>query len=524
MKTKIGISVAMLLASLSFYAQTLIPLPEKRTDGKGFFELSQNVKVITNLPKQEAGRLEKVITTMLKNTPKRKNERIIELTVTQADKEKEAWNEAQWQAYTLNVGVDTIKLQAPTSMGLFYGLQTLRQLTQNNKIRCTQVTDTPKFRHRGLMIDCSRHFWTKEFIKKQIDAMAYFKLNRLHLHLVDGGGWRIEIDKYPRLITETAYRTFSDWDKDWKYCHKNTPNAYGGYYTKEDIREIVAYAKEHYITVIPEIEMPGHSNEVIYAYPELSCTGKGNGFELCIGNEQTYTFLTDVLQEVMELFPSEYIHVGGDEASVLRWKDCPKCIALYQKEQMTDTIQLQSHLMKRIDKFLISHKRKMIGWDEILEGNQLSSGATVLSWRGEEGGVTAAKMKHHAIMSPGKFCYLDQYQDDPSVHPKAFGGYVPLSKTYSYDPIPETLKGTEYMKYIDGVQGNLWTEYIETEQHAEYMMYPRLTAIAEIGWGHKSDYATFKQRVINMMKILRSWGYHSFDITKEVGKLEKNGK
>lgn len=524
MKTKIGILVAMFLTSLSFYAQTLIPLPEKRTDEKGYFTLSSDIQIVTNLSEQESKPLRNLIAEMVKNIPQKKKKRTIELTVTQPDKEKQAWNDAQLQAYTLNVEVNSIKIQAPTSMGLFYGLQTLRQLTQNGKIRCTRIADTPKFRHRGLMIDCSRHFWSKEFIKKQIDAMVYFKLNRLHLHLVDGGGWRIEIDQYPRLISETAYRTFSDWDKKWKYCHKNTPEAYGGYYTKEDIREIVAYAQERYVTVIPEIEMPGHSNEVIYAYPELSCTGKGDGFELCIGNEQTYTFLTKVLEEVMELFPSEYIHVGGDEASVLRWKDCPKCIALYQKEQMTDTIQLQSHLMKRIDSFLTSHKRKMIGWDEILEGNQLSSGATVLSWRGEEGGIAAAKMKHHAIMSPGKFCYLDQYQDDPSVHPKAFGGYVPLSKTYSYDPVPDALKNTEYATYIDGVQGNLWTEYIETEQHAEYMMYPRLTAIAEIGWGHKSDYADFKQRVILMMKVLRSWGYNSFDITKEVGKLEKNGK
>ena len=513
--------VGMLLFSFSLHSQTLIPLPKNHTVTEGYFQLSKNTKVFTNLSNQEEKRLRKFVTTILKNTPKRKKNNVLELTVTQPEKENEAWNDVQFQSYTINIGTDSIKVQAPTSMGLFYGLQTLRQLTDDGKISCGQIADTPKFRHRGLMIDCSRHFWSKEFIKKQIDAMAYFKLNRLHLHLVDGGGWRIEITKYPHLIHKTAYRTFSDWDKKWEYCHKNTPEAYGGYYTKDDIREIVAYAKERYITVIPEIEMPGHSNEVLYAYPELSCTGRGDGFDLCVGNEKTYTFLTDVLKEVMELFPSEYIHVGGDEASMKYWKKCPKCMALYKEKNMTDTIQLQSYLMERIDRFLTTNGRKMMGWDEILEGNQVSSGATVLSWRGEEGGIIAAKLRHHAVMSPSNFCYLDQYQDDPSVHPKAFGGYVPLKKVYSYDPVPEILKGTEYAKYIDGVQGNLWTEYVETEPHAEYMIYPRLTAIAEVGWGYKTDYVIFKQRVINIMNVLRSWGYNSFDITKEKGKLEE---
>ncbi|MFK8267428.1 beta-N-acetylhexosaminidase [Capnocytophaga cynodegmi] len=517
-KKKFFILIGFVWVSFFTYGQNVIPLPESYLQGEGYFELSKTIKVVTNLPKEKEKPLEEFINKNLIVSNIQNKNSIIELKVTQPEKEEEAWNNTQLQAYTLSIGIDTIKIQSPTSMGLFYGLQTLRQLTNNGKIHCAEISDKPKFRHRGLMIDCSRHFWSKEFIKKQIDAMTYLKLNRLHLHLVDGGGWRIEITKYPDLINKTAYRTSSDWDKKWKYCYKDTPNAYGGYYTKDDIREIVTYAQKNYITVIPEIEMPGHSNEVIYAYPELSCTGKGDGFDLCIGNPKTYVFLTEVLQEVMELFPSEYIHVGGDEASMMYWKKCPKCMTLYKEKNMTEIIQLQSYLMARIDEYLTKKGRKMMGWDEILEGNQVSPGATVLSWRGETGGVTAAKLRHHAVMSPSEFCYLDQYQDNPSTQPKAFGGYVPLEKVYSYDPIPTQLKDTEYTKYIDGIQGNLWTEYVETEQHAEYMIYPRITAIAEVGWGYKSNYTEFKQRVVKMMQMLKSLGYNSFDITKEVGK------
>ncbi len=510
------IGTLLAFGTLTSHAQALIPQPVQQKKHESYADLTSNIQIITRLPKDEKNRLKSVARAIFRQAPRSPRKLVIQLLTDR--KPTDAWNNVALQGYRLQVGKDTIRIEAPSGMGVFYGLQTLSQLIEQNRIPCTTITDRPKYAHRGFMLDCSRHFWSVDFIKKQLDAMAFFKLDRFHFHLTDGGGWRLEIKKYPELTRKTAFRSHADWDK-WidngrKFCNPNDANAYGGYYSQEQIRDIVAYARERYITVIPEIEMPGHSNEVLYTYPELSCTGHGEGFDLCVGNPKTFTFLTDVLQEVMQLFPSKYVHVGGDEAGMRFWKKCTKCMGLYKTHHMTDTVQIQSYLMARIDSFLTSHGRTMLGWDEILDGNRVSPGATIVSWRGEKGGIKAAQMGHHAIMSPSKKCYLDMYQADPQTQPLAIVGYTPLDSVYAYDPMPAVLRGTAGSAFIDGIQGNLWTEYVGTESHAEYMTYPRLLAIAERGWGTTTTYDHFKKRVVTIAEKMRGKGYTVFDVNK----------
>ena len=430
------------------------------------------------------------------------------------------------EGYTIETTKNKITVKAKSGAGLFYAVQTLLQLIGDSKsIPCGTITDEPQFAYRGLMLDVSRHFFGKEFIKKQIDAMAQFKMNRLHLHLTDAAGWRIEIKKYPRLTQFAAWRKPAVW-KDWwfgsrEYVEEGTEGAYGGYYTQEDIREIVAYAAERYITIIPEIEMPAHSEEVLTAYPELSCTHEPyKQADFCIGNEKTYEFLENVLTEVIELFPSEYIHIGGDEAGKASWPHCPLCQKRMKEENLKDVNELQSYLIHRIEKFVNSKGRQIIGWDEILDGG-LAPNATVMSWRGTEGGLVAVNSGHKAIMTPGGYCYLDSYQDAPHTQPMAFGPYMPLEKVYSYNPT-EGLEA-EQAKLIYGVQGNLWVEYIPTEELVEYMIYPRILAIAEIGWSNPAerDYTAFKERAIKVTNDLRGKGYNAFDLTNEFGQRKE---
>lgn len=308
----------------------------------------------------------------------------------------DAWSGSP-EGYQLDVTPKGIDLRAGSSDGLFYGMQTLRQLYSGGEVPCVSIQDNPRFGYRGLHLDVSRHFFSKEEVMKLLDVMSFYKLNTLHMHLTDAGGWRIEIDKYPKLTSETAFRTESDWRKWWdgrdrKYLPEGTPGAYGGYYAKEDIREIVKHAASKHINIIPEIEFPGHSEEVLMAYPELSCSGKPylNG-DFCIGNEQSFAFMEDVLAEVIDLFPSEYIHIGGDEAGKSAWKTCPKCQGLMKKNGMKSVDELQSYMIHRAEEFLISKDRKLIGWDEILEGG-LAPEATVMSWRGEDGGIKSAQI------------------------------------------------------------------------------------------------------------------------------------
>lgn len=428
------------------------------------------------------------------------------------------------EGYVLSVNSDGVRIEALSGAGLFYGVQTLLQMAADAPEGMTAVTvkDEPRFEYRGIMLDVSRHFRSKEFVKRQIDLLSYYKINRLHLHLTDAAGWRIEIKKYPRLTQFAAWRPQAVW-KDWwngkrEYCEETDPRAQGGYYTQDDIRELVAYAQKHYVTIIPEIEMPSHSEEVLTVYPELSCTHvpyKQSDF--CIGNEKTFEFLENVLTEVMGLFPSEYIHIGGDEAGKASWPNCKLCQARMKKEGLKDVNELQSYSIHRMERFLNSHGRKLLGWDEILDGG-LAPNATVMSWRGTEGGLAAIRSGHKAIMSPGQYCYLDGYQDAPYSQPEAIGGYLPLKKVYGYEPVPDSLSADE-AKLMYGVQANLWTEYIPTEEHAEYMLYPRAIALAEVAWSkpENKSWEDFHRRALKIVDELKAKGYHPFELKNEIG-------
>ena len=450
---------------------------------------------------------------------------------------------AEPESYVLDVTVDSVIIEAGDSAGLFYAWQTLSQLagfplgvaetvsgqgyflqaTDSVRIPCVTVSDRPRFAWRGYMQDVSRHFFDLEFLKKQIDAMAVLKLNRLHLHLTDAAGWRVEIDRYPLLTSFAAWREGDLW-KDWwfgerKYLPEGTPGAYGGYYTKEQLRELVRYAADRYVTIVPEIEMPSHSEEVLTAYPELSCTGEPyKHSDFCIGKEETFEFLENVLTEIMDIFPSQYIHVGGDEASKKAWAECPLCQARMEALGLTHVDELQSYMIRRIGTFLESHGRTLVGWDEIMQGGA-DSAAVVMAWRGVDQGARAAEGGNRTIMSPGAFCYFDTYQDDPSTLPPAMGGYTPLSKVYSFEPVPDGLDSAAASNII-GVQANLWCEYIPTEEHAELMIYPRLYALAEVAWSPASgrDYGDFHRRALVLCERMRADGYNVFDLARrEVG-------
>lgn len=429
------------------------------------------------------------------------------------------------EGYTLTVSPKRIEISASTGAGAFYGVQTLLQLTAQGTSRtidCCAVTDAPRFPYRGLHFDVSRHFRSKEFLMKQMDAMALLKLNRMHLHLTDAAGWRLAIERYPKLTSLAAWRPERIW-KDWNtagghYCTlQDVPDAYGGYYTRQDILDMLAYAEARHITVIPEIEMPGHSEEVLAAYPELSCDGKGKGSDFCPGKEATFRFLEEVLSEVIDLFPSHYIHIGGDEAGKSAWKNCPDCRRRMEEEGLKDVDELQSYLIRRVERFVNSKGRDIIGWDEILQGG-LAPNATVMSWRGTEGGIKAIKAGHDVVMTPGAFYYLDHTQDAPFKEPLSIGGYCSLQTTYDYEPADSSLTAGE-LSHLIGVQGNLWTEYVTTDEHAEYMYYPRAFAVSETGWSRAEDkdYAAFRPRAEVLCGLLQQQGYHTFDMSTEYG-------
>ena len=515
----------MCLTAHSLKAQSVIPVPLKMEQGTGCFLLSENTKLYINLQGLEAQLLENCLQALpvhLKKGKKKDTQNILSLSITEKNHQLPSP-----ESYTLSVTPQQILIRATSGAGLFYGMQTLLQLAQPSgagsySIASVEIEDTPRFAYRGLMLDVSRHFSTKEFIKKQIDALAYYKINRLHLHLTDAAGWRLEIKKYPLLTEFAAWRTDPTWKQWWnggrKYVRFDAPGAYGGYYTQDDIREILEYARQHYITVIPEIEMPSHSEEVLAAYPQLSCSGEPyKNSDFCVGNEETFTFLENVLTEVMELFPSEYIHIGGDEAGKSAWKTCPKCQKRMKDEHLANVDELQSYLIHRIEKFLNNHGRHLLGWDEILQGG-IAPNATVMSWRGEEGGIAAVTSGHRAIMTPGAYCYLDSYQDAPYSQPEAIGGYLPLKKVYSYNPVPASLTA-EQAKLVYGVQGNLWVEYIPTPEHVEYMIYPRILALAETAWSapERKSWPDFHTRALSAVADLQAKGYHPFDLKKEIG-------
>lgn len=503
----------------------IIPQPQLSELSSGTYGLPRQAVFSTNLPEEEKREfIEYLQASPLALQPEAEGTQksVVSFAIIAPVSDQESM-----ESYQLSVTGKGISVVAPSAAGLFYGFQSLLQLAEQEtdgtfSFPLIEIKDSPRFSYRGLHLDVSRHFRTKEFLKKQLDAMARYKLNCFHWHLTDGAGWRLEIKRYPELTEQAAYRPYPNWKAWWKggrkYCTKDAPGADGGYYTQEDVREIVEYARQRHITVIPEIEMPGHSEEVLAVFPHLSCSGKPYvNSEVCIGNEDTFTFLQNVLLEVMEIFPSEYIHIGGDEANMDSWKKCPLCQKRMKQEGLADVKELQSYLIHRIEKFLNEHDWQLLGWDEILEGG-LAPRATVMSWRGEDGGIKAAKAGHDVIMTPGGFCYLDSYQDAPTTQPEAIGGYLTLEKVYSYDPIPEVLT-KEGADYIQGVQANVWAEYITTAEHMEYMVYPRLLALAEVAWTQpdKKNWEHFHRCALKEVKWLQDNGYHPFDLSKEVG-------
>lgn len=420
------------------------------------------------------------------------------------------------EAYRLSVTERGIQINANTRAGLFYGIQTLRQLfpaeiehtdpslvpkNTSWEIRAVKVYDYPRFGYRGMHLDVARHFFPVEFVKKYIDLLALYKFNRFHWHLTEDQGWRIEIKKYPKLTEIGAWRdsTLIGNYGSGKYDRIR----YGGYYTQEEVKEIVAYAADRHITVIPEIELPGHSSAAIASYPELGCFDKkvevattwGVFEDIYCPKEETFKFLENVLDEVIELFPSTYVHIGGDEAPKKQWEESEIAQAVIKREGLKDEHELQSYFVGRIEKYLNSKGRQIIGWDEIMEGG-LAPQATVMSWRGESGGIEAAKMKHNVIMSPNASNYFDHYQSEPVEEPIAIGGLTTLKNVYEYEPIPSELTEEE-AKYILGAQANVWTEYIHTGAKVEYMAFPRAIALAEVLWSPKEaknwmDFLTFR--------------------------------
>lgn len=464
------------------------------------------------------------------------------------------------EGYQIEVTSKSIMIQANSKGGIVYGLQTLLQMLPENhnkaafKIPCIRITDYPRFKYRGMHLDVGRHFYPVSFIKKYIDFMSTYKFNFFHWHLTEDQGWRIEIKKYPQLATKAAYRNGTIVGQ-YPGTHNNNLR-YGGFYTQDEIKDIVAYASQRNITVVPEIEMPGHSSAAIAAYPWLSCfpekpttipanpsfmnqlaQRKGEKklvqetwgvFEdiFCGGSDSTYMFLQDVLDEVLQLFPSKYIHIGGDEAPKYHWEKCSRCQLRIKKEGLKDEHELQSYFIQRIEKYLNKKGRTLIGWDEILEGG-LAPNAIVMSWRGEAGGIEAAKQSHDVIMTPGNPVYFDHYQGDPVTEPIAIGGFNTLKKVYEYEPIPKELNELQ-AKYILGAQANLWTEYVPTTQHVEYMVLPRMLALSEVVWSKKENknWNGFNKKLqyhINYFEH-KGWNYSKGNFKADIKPQSKNGQ
>jgi hexosaminidase len=511
----------LILSVVAISAQSTIPIIPKpkflRLEKAPPFSITKQTVLIAPKGNQEVQYLKEIIQKQLgyelaltSGTQKSKNS--IELTLNPLLK-------MDTEEYKIDINSNVIHIQAADSKGLFYGIQTLNQLVEYYSETTTQIpsltiADQPKFKWRGMHLDVARHFFPKSDIKKYIDYLALYKMNVFHWHLTDDQGWRIEIKKYPKLTSVGAFR------KESMVGHYNEQRfdgkPYGGFYTQEDIKEIVAYAQQRHITVIPEIEMPGHATAALAAYPEFSCTGGpfevgtkwGVLDDVFCPNENTLVFLKAVLDEILPLFPSEYIHIGGDECPKTRWQQCAKCQALIKQKGLKDEHELQSYFVSQIEKHINKKGKKIIGWDEILEGG-LAPNAAVMSWRGTEGGIAAAKAKHFVVMSPGSHCYFDHYQGEQKTEPLAIGGYTPLEIVYDFDPIPSELT-TDESHYILGAQGNVWTEYMEDFAKVEYMAMPRMAALSEVLWGKDaaSNYANFKDRLLLHFSLLDKMKVH----------------
>ncbi|OPC17465.1 beta-N-acetylhexosaminidase [Elizabethkingia meningoseptica] len=502
---------ALLPASFLVSAQRnfdIIPKPSSVAIGRGEYVFPAKVKV------NVSSEFDKTLALISEYPAFKNRSAIISLKSGQGDLNIVKVNDPQLNpgAYKLKIDKKGILIQASDVSGAINGIHTLIQLgllqEDSSRLAYSVIEDKPRFSYRGLHLDVSRHFFPLSFVKKYIDLMALYKFNNFHWHLTDGAGWRLQIKKYPELTNKAAWRTHTVW-KDWwqngrQYIEEGRPNASGGYYTQEEAKELVKYAADRGINVIPEIEMPGHSEEVLAVYPELSCSGKPyTQSEFCIGNPKTFEFLQGVIDEVLEIFPSKYIHIGGDEADKNHWKSCPKDQALMKKEGLKSVDELQSFAIRKMDKYLQSRGRILVGWDEILDGG-LTPGAVVMSWRGESGGIKAANAGHDVIMTPGEFLYFDSYQTDPRTQPEAIGGFLPLEKVYSYNPVPSELN-KENEKHVLGAQANLWAEYIPTTNHVEYMVFPRALALAEVNWTPKENKNVddFKKRLQSHYSILQ---------------------
>ena len=522
----------------------IIPQPAQLKLLKGYFEIDPATSVHYNTVNQDLTAAASFLTKQILNLSgipmpqNKKTGKSIQLKMISSA-------QIGQEGYLLNVTPKSITISANTHRGLIYGIQSLLQTLpaiRTNaalQVPCLEIVDYPRFAYRGMHLDVSRHFFGPEFVKTYIDLIASYKMNTFHWHLVDDQGWRIEIKKYPKLTSVGAWRVDQN-DIAWGSRPQAKPGeaaTYGGYYTQEQIKDIIRYAEERNISIIPEIEMPGHVASAIASYPYLSCTQKpqlpltggnysGMASGYCAGNDSVFTFLENVLAEVIQLFPSKYIHIGGDELDKEPWKVCPRCQARIKKEGLKNVDELQSYFIKRIEKFVNSKNRKIIGWDEILEGG-LAPDATVMSWRGETGGIEAAKMHHHVIMTPGKPLYFDHYQAGPEGEPQAFGGMNTLKNVYDYEPIPAELSADQ-AKYVLGAQANLWCESIQTPDHVTYMILPRMPALAEVLWSAKENrnWQSFNARLQHHFKSYGQKGlrYCHGNYTVQIKPISQEGK
>lgn len=522
---KLSLIVFALMVAMSLFAQkadyNVVPMPQTVTEiNKPAFTLNANTRVVyvegVEEMEQNARFLQEYIqknvgikvlaSTNLAKAPANAIKLVLDEKVENAE------------GYVMTVDNKGIVIKGSTPAGVFYGIQTLRKSLPTTA--CTQVefpavqiADAPRFAYRGMMLDCGRHFFPVEFVKEYIDLIAMHNMNRFHWHLTEDQGWRIEIKKYPMLTAVGSVRKETTIGHN-SQIYDGTP--YGGFYTQEEAREIVEYAAKRHIVVIPEIDMPGHQKSALASIPELGCTGGPYEVEtnwgvfpdiLCMGSEKTYEFCEDVLSELMDIFPSELIHIGGDEAPKSRTVECPKCKALMEREGLNEH-NVQGYFTNRIEKFVNSKGRRIMGWDEILEGD-INKSATIHCWRGSKHGIKAAQMGHDVVMSPTEYCYIDHYQADPrkSDEPQAIGGYLPLENVYAMISIPDDIS-PENRSHILGVQGNLWTEYVATPNHAMYMALPRMAALAEEGWcEHKGTYEEFMPRMTRLTDLYDIYGY-----------------
>ncbi len=518
----------LLFAALSVGAQTtlpIIPKPVSLVQKEGSFKIDDQTSLQYPSDKslREAAKFFTASIKDISGITLKQNQGGGKQIILKIDKSRIT----QPEGYQLAVTPQRIMITAHSSQGILYGFQTLLQTLPAIRTNAAldvpsmEVTDYPRFSWRGMHLDVCRHFFSPETVKEYIDLLAKYKLNTFHWHLTDDQGWRLEIKKYPRLTSVGAWRV-DRTDKDWgsrEIAKEGEKPSYGGFYTQQQVREIVAYAAERGVTVVPEIEMPAHAESAIAAYPQLSCIQKQQTVlpggiyppefqtSYCAGNEEVFKFLGDVLTETMALFPSKYIHIGGDELDKSFWQKCPKCQRRMKTEGLKNVDELQSYFIKRMEKFVNAKGRRIIGWDEILEGG-LAPEATVMSWRGESGGIAAAKLGHDVIMTPGNPLYFDHYQAGPQGEPAGFGGFNPLEKVYNYNPVPNELNADQ-AKHILGAQANLWTEYITTREQVEYMVLPRMAALAELDWTplEQKDFAGFRQRLKSHFTAYGQLGY-----------------